>query len=72
MINYLRRDVKTNSSQVQFLVSVNTRNYEEYTRALQAEIFSGSLSLVFKSTLAPPDLSLPSRNITALSYSFTT
>ena len=46
MINYLRRDVKTNSSQVQFLVSVNTGNYEEYTRALQAQIFSGSLSLV--------------------------
>ena len=39
-MNYLRRDVKTNSSQVQFLVSVNTGNYEEYSRAL-TDIFSG-------------------------------
>ena len=34
MIDYLRRDVETNSSQVEFLVSVNTGHYEEYSRTL--------------------------------------
>ena len=73
MINHLRRDVKTNSSQVQFLVSVNTRNYEEYSRSLPARnILRSDQSDSESVTLAPPDLSLPSRNITALSYSFTT
>ena len=44
MINHLRRDVKTNSSQVQFLVSVNTGNYEKYSGAL-AEIVSDQITV---------------------------
>ena len=70
-------NIKGNSSKIHTLIAVNTRDYEEYSWTLthicsKYKIFYINAKFLSFITFAPPFRNLPSRNITALSYSWTT